>query len=81
MAFLGKEQKSFCAVIPMNADMCMLNLWTIEFAAAAFYVFFTFFITPGYIYAKIYIKPIYRQTAIEWYYLFSIFFQFMLLSI
>ena len=33
-AFLGKEQKSFCTVIPMNADMCMLNLWTIEFAAA-----------------------------------------------
>ena len=33
-AFLGKEQKSFCTVIPMNAHMCMLNLWTIEFAAA-----------------------------------------------
>ena len=80
----------------MNADMCMLNLWTIEFAAAEnqksvethdaftknasrfFYVFFTFFITRGYIYDKIYIKPIYRQTAIGWCYLFSIFFEFML---
>ena len=76
MALLGKEQTSFCAVIPMNADVCMLNLCTVEFAAAGnqksvetqagvFLMYFSlFFITSGYIYAKIYIKPIYRQTAI-----------------
>ena len=85
MAFLGKKQKSLCVVISMNADVCLLNLW-MEFAAAGnqksmethvFYVFSTLFITRGYIYALIYFKQIYWQTAIGWCNLFSIFFEFM----